>query len=112
MNFEPSTPEEEAKLSQALQAGARFEIEMRVVAIALDEEAIRHQAMARIERASFRDANARTRVLERVQSDLAEAIGVLVSPQHIVYSDDIVCRSSSFKVRFLPDSGPDSSDEA
>jgi hypothetical protein len=97
MNFEPSTPEEAMKLSQALINGARVEIETRVVAVALDEEAIKRQALDRIEKASFEDAKARTRVLERVQTNECKQMWR---------------RRSSYKVRILPDSAHDRSREA
>ncbi|WP_329046538.1 hypothetical protein OG738_32030 [Amycolatopsis sp. NBC_01488] len=101
MNFEPSTPEEELKLYEALKHGARFEIEVKVAAIAIDEDAIKRKAIEKIEASSFESPDAKNRIIDQIQSDTAEAIGVLISIDKIVDAEELVCRSSSYKVRIL-----------
>jgi hypothetical protein len=100
MKFDPKTPEEEMKLYQALTNGANYDIEIKLVATIIDEEEIIRQAVEKVESAKFDNEDGRIRVLENMRADLAEAIGILLTPEDVITAGGgIACRSASFTVR-------------
>ncbi|MEW2504327.1 hypothetical protein AB0878_28065 [Amycolatopsis sp. NPDC047767] len=99
MKFEPKTHEEKVALQQALLHGQRYELEVKATVIVLNQDELIRDALQSIEDAQFSNPGDRERVINEVQADPAQALGVLLRPQHVLETRGATCRESSYTIR-------------